>query len=295
MNSKKNLSILLLIIATTGISFGGLIIRNVNTADAWQVAFYRGLGFVISFILILIYRYKLNFIKSIKNTGYYGFIGGIFLTIANVFFIHSLTSTTIGNSLFTVSSIPFITSILAYFILKEKIKLQTLIIMIFAFSGISLMFKSGIASNDYFGNLLALGCAISFSFFLLILRKSRDLDMMPASLIGGIMIVLVSFIFKKGDIDISFHDILYCIFWGAILNGFMNIVFIFSIKHLFASEVSFFMLLEFCLGPIWVWIFLDELLRLETLIGGLIVMLCVALYSTSQLLKIRSYSKINST
>ena len=147
--------------------------------------------------------------------------------IANVFFIHSLTSTTIGNSLFTVSSIPFITSILAYFILKEKIKLQTLIIMIFAFSGISLMFKSGIASNDYFGNLLALGCAISFSFFLLILRKSRDLDMMPASLIGGIMIVLVSFIFKKGDIDISFHDILYCIFWGAILNGFMNIVFIF--------------------------------------------------------------------
>ena len=86
--------------------------------------------------------------------------------IANVFFIHSLTSTTIGNSLFTVSSIPFITSILAYFILKEKIELKTLIIMIFAFSGISLMFKSGIASNDYFGNLLALGCAISFSFFL---------------------------------------------------------------------------------------------------------------------------------
>ena len=86
--------------------------------------------------------------------------------------------------------------------------------------------------------VLALGCAISFSFFLLILRKSRDLDMMPASLIGGIMIVLVSFIFKKGDIDISFHDILYCIFWGAILNGFMNIVFIFSIKHLFASLLT---------------------------------------------------------
>ena len=84
--------------------------------------------------------------------------------------------------------------------------------------------------------------------------------------------------------------IYFTVFWGAILNGFMNIVFIFSTKHLFASEVSIFMLLEFCLGPIWVWIFLDELLRLETLIGGLIVMSCVALYSTSQLLKIRSYS-----
>ena len=50
------------------------------------------------------------------------------------------------------------------------------------------------------------------------------------------------------------------------------------------------MLLEFCLGPIWVWIFLDELLNLETLIGGLIVMFCVALYSILKLLKINSYS-----
>ena len=62
---------------------------------------------------------------------------------------------------------------------------------------------------------------------------------------------------------------------------------------MFASEVSFFMLLEFCLGPIWVWIFLNEILRMETLVGGFIIMSCVALYSILELLKIKNNSKIN--
>ena len=57
--------------------------------------------------------------------------------------------------------------------------------------------------------------------------------MIPAGLLGGIFIVTVSFIFKKGDIFIDLNDILLCFLWGAILNGFMNLVFIFSIRHLF--------------------------------------------------------------
>ena len=141
MNSKYH-SIILLIIATTGISFGGLIIRNLDSSDAWQVAFYRGLGFVITFIFILIHRYKKDCFNSIMNTSYYGLIGGIFLMIANILFIHAMTITSIGNSLFTVSTIPFITSILAFFFLKEKIKFKTFVLMVFAFAGIFIMFKS---------------------------------------------------------------------------------------------------------------------------------------------------------
>ena len=64
--------------------------------------------------------------------------------------------------------------------------------------------------------------------------------MMPSSLIGGIFIVIVSFIFKEGNIFTSFHDILYCILWGAILNGFMNIAFIFSTKQFFYAFRIFF-------------------------------------------------------
>jgi drug/metabolite transporter (DMT)-like permease len=39
------------------------------------------------------------------------------------------------------------------------------------------------------------------------------------------------------------------------------------------------MLLEFSLGPFWVWIFLNETISQETLYGGIIVMASVAVYS----------------
>ena len=226
------------------------------------------------------------------NTSYYGLIGGIFLMIANILFIHSMTITSIGNSLFTVSTIPFITSILAFFFLKEKIEFKTFVLMVFAFAGIFIMFKSSIESNDYIGNILAFGCALSFSFFILLIRNLRNIDMMPSSLIGGIFIVIVSYAFMEGNIYISLHDILYCMLWGALLNGFMNSVFIFSTKHLYASEVSFFMLIEFSLGPIWVWLFLDESLRNETLLGGIIVISSLALFSLFQIKKVRANSKL---
>ena len=158
--------------------------------------------------------------------------------------------------------------------------------MIFAFLGISVMIKISIESDDYIGNFLALGCALCFSLFLLILRNSRNIDMIPSGLIGNILIMLVALFFCEGVRDIQLNDIIYCILWGAVLNGFMNFVFIFSTKYLFASEVSIFMLLKFCLGPIWVWIFLNESLRIETLIGGIIVITSVAFFSINQIRKI---------
>jgi len=59
----------------------------------------------------------------------------------------------------------------------------------------------------------------------------------------------------------------------------VNSVFIFSTRYLLASEVSFFMLLEFSLGPFWVWIFLNESISKNTFLGGIIVMLSVGVYS----------------
>ena len=68
-------------------------------------------------------------------------------------------------------------------------------------------------------------------------------------------------------------------FMGRSIIGFVNSVFIFATRFLLASEVTFFMLLEFSLGPFWVWIFLNETISQETFFGGIIVMISVAVYS----------------
>jgi len=253
--------------------------RNINNADPWQIAFYRGLAFLFSITLILFYQYRLGIVTKIKKIGYPGMAGGFFLMLANLLFIQSFANTSVANALFTLSSIPFITAILAFIFLKEKISLRTIIIMFFAFIGIFIMIKDGLETGGFYGNILALVCAFSFSTFVIILRKSRNIDMMPVNLISGVLILIVSFVISLGNINVPIQDILLCFLWGGVLSGFVNTVFIFSTRFLLASEVTFLMLLEFSLGPFWVWIFLNETISQETFYGGIIVMISVAVYS----------------
>ena len=252
--------------------------RNINTADPWQIAFYRALAFLFPITLILFRQHRLGIVTNIKKIGYPGIAGGFFLMLAQLLFIQSIDKTSVAHALFTLSSIPFITAILAFIFLKEKISLRTIIIMIFAFMGIFIMIKDGLGTGGFYGNIMALVCAFSFSTFVIILRKSRNIDMMP-NLISGVLTLIVSFVISLGNINVPIQDILLCFLWGGVLMGFVHSVFIFATRFLLASEVTFFMLLEFSLGPFWVWIFLNETISHETFYGGIIVMISVAVYS----------------
>ena len=151
--------------------------------------------------------------------------------------------------------------------------------MLVALFGILIMINEGIKTGDLFGNIMAIGSAVCFSSFTIVIRKFRNIDMIPTLLISGIIIAVVSFILNLGNLTIPVHDVLLCFLWGGVLSGFVNSVFIYAARFLCASEVTFFMLLELTLGPFWVWLFLNEKISLETLFGGIIVMSSVAIYS----------------
>ena len=259
--------------------------RNISSADPWQIAFYRGLAFLFSISLVLYYKYRLGIVTKIKNIGIPEITGGFLLMLANLLFIQAIANTSIANALFTLSSIPFITAILAFIFLKEKLSLRTIIIMFFALVGIFIMIKDGLESGGFYGNILAFVCAICFAGFVIVLRKFKHIDMLPTNIVSGFLVILVSFVVSFGNMKVPIQEILLCFLWGGVLSGFVNSVFIFSTKCLLASEATFFMLLEFSLGPFWVWIFFNETIPLETFYGGIIVLVSVAVYS---LLEIRN-------
>ena len=284
MFKPKSLAILLILASTVGISFGGLIMREIEFGNAWQITFHRNLAFFIAISLILAKSYGLASFGALTAVGKPGIIAGIFLAIANICFIHSLSITSVANTLFTLSAIPFITAAIAFFVLKEVISLKTLLIMITAFLGIILMVSEGLRTNQFTGMSLAFCTALSFSCFAIILRKYNYLDMIPCLLISSFFVIAITYIVSAGNIFIPIKEIAYCFFWGGVLSGFVNSAFIFATRYLSASEVTLFMLLEFSLGPMWVWLFLNEVVSSQTLAGGAIVIFCV---SVNSLLKLK--------
>ena len=284
MVNKKSLSIFLLLLSSIAISFGGLIMRNIEVANAWQIIFYRSLFFSISISLILIFQYRFIFFKNIKKIGYPGLLGAIFYTIANIMFVHAFANTTVANALFTLSSIPFLTALLAFYVLNENLSMRTVIIMLTAFLGIVIMIGEGLALGQVYGNLMALGTALSFSCFAITLRKFRNVDMLPTLLVAGLFILFITFIISYDALKLPIRDLFLCFLWGGILSGFVNYIFIYATRYLYASSVTFFMLFEFALGPFWVFIFLNEKVSTNTLYGGFIVMICVFFYSLFEIL-----------
>ena len=283
MFNNKSLSIFLLLISSIGISFGGLIMRNIEVADAWQIIFYRSFFFTVSILTIICFQNRNSVVKTIKNVGYPGIVGAVFYTFANIAFVHAFANTTVANSLFTLSAIPFITAILAFYFLDENISKRTISIMIVALLGIIIMISEGLALGQIYGNLMALVTAVSFSCFTIVLRKYRAVDMLPTILIGGIIILSVTFFISLGNLSIPLNEIFLCFLWGGVLSGCVNYIFIYATRHLYASSVTFFMLFEFALGPFWVWIFLNETITRNTFYGGILVMVSVFIYSVIEI------------
>ena len=271
--NKRTLSIILMVLGSVIISFNGLVLRNIETADNWTVIFYRAVSFSTAVFLVLLFKYRQRVFLQITQIGPSGLLAGMSLGTANICFILSMTVTTVANTVFTISLIPFITAILALFFLKESLKRITIYTMIGALVGLMVMFYGALNSGDLLGNALALITAVSFSCFTLILRVSKNLEMLPCLILSGLIAITVSFVLKDGLLQISRHDMLLCFLLGGCMSAFVNCCFIFATKFLFAAEATLFFFIEIALSPIWVWIFANEIISRNTLVGGLVILI----------------------
>ena len=272
---RRGYAMALMVISSAMISFGGLTVRSIEAADPWQINFYRSIALTLVVASILLFQYRGRTVGHVREIGRAGLFGGVLLAVAGLAFLQALTHTTVANSLFILAGIPFITAAMARVFLKERLRTATLVTMIGAAAGIFVMLAEGFGIGSLYGNAMALITAVCFSSFAVIVRRKRNINMLPTLLVSGVVIIAVVLAVKGADLGISLRDLLLCFIWGGLLSGVANTMFIVASRHLVAAEVTLFMMLEFALGPIWVWLFVGEVPTDWTLIGGVLVIVSV--------------------
>ena len=170
---RRGFAMMLMIVSSVGISFGGLIIRSMEDADAWQINFYRALAMIAGIGVILVFQYRRETIARIVGIGAAGMWAGLLIAAAGIMFIQAISNTTVANTMFTLSAIPFITAGLAWIFLKEQLHRVTLIAMIAAALGVTIMVADGFGLGSGYGNLMALATAC-------VCRLHRDRTLPPA-------------------------------------------------------------------------------------------------------------------
>lgn len=275
-NVSYRFAILLVVVSSVGFSLNGLIVRSLEEATPWQLLFWRGLGVFAGQLAIAIWMYRGHIAVEFARIGRWGILASLINGCSPAGFFFALTNTTVANVMFLLSAMPFVSAIMARLILGERVHRATLVAIPVAFTGIVVMVGGSIAAGVWLGNLFAFATVLSFSVFVIILRHCRGRNMQPVLVVGGAVAAVVAVTVTGGKVMVPLHDIVLGLTLGCVITGFGHLMFMKAAQTLPAGEVTFLMLIEFVLAPLWVWIFVNEVPRQTTLIGGGIVLATVA-------------------
>jgi drug/metabolite transporter (DMT)-like permease len=214
-------------------------------------------------------------LRAVVAAGMPGLLAGVFLAGTFFFFIGSLTRTTVANTNILMSVSPFLAALAARAILKEPVPLRTWAAMLAAFAGIVVMFAQTADAGRLTGNLLALGVSCCFAAQLTVLRRFHaTIDMLPQVMIAGVLSVAVAGMLAPSFIAPP-RDLAILALMGCVQLGTGCLLATAASRHLSATELGLLALLEPILGPVWVWLLMDEHPGTATLFGGAIVLAAV--------------------
>ena len=261
------------------LSLAGVTLRHMESADGWQILFYRSFTFFGVVAVYLAFRYRSQVVASFIRVGNPGIVVALSLGLGSACYVFALLLTTVANALFIISAAPFMTAILGWRLLRERVRPSTWAAMSFALAGIALMVFNGIQSGRLLGNLVALGAPVSFAVMLVALRSAGDRDMIPAICLAGVVSAGLG-LAMMDSFAISRHDLLLCLFLGVVqyTGGFVLLAL--GARLLPAAEVALLALSEIVLAPLWVWIGVGEVPAVFTVVGGSVVLVAVVVQAT---------------
>ena len=283
---NENIAVPVVLIAGILWSFGPLVVRYIDQPNqfAWQYLFTRGITIFVLLNIFLFFEEGISFYKNYLKIGISGLIGGIGLGFAMILFIWSITNTTAAVTLLCLASMPFITALLGFLFLKEKITNNVWLAIIVATIGIAIMSIGDFERGSLLGFLLGILSAIGFSIFSVSLRWKKETPKFTTVAFAGIFCAITSGIIllindssylstSKNQSLFAIHGTLVCL--GLILYSIGS-------KSIPAAELTLLSLTEIVGGIFWVWLpilGINEVPSNTTVIGGFLIFLSLVYYS----------------
>lgn len=281
---RYGLGMVLVVAAGVLWSTQGLIFRQIDTAGTWAVLFWRSVGMVPVLLAFLIWRAGGSPVPAIRKVGLAGVLGGCGLVGAFAGAIYSIQATTIANAVFLFAASPFLTALLGWMVLGERVRLETWAAMGVALAGIYVMVSSDLTGGAMAGNVAALLSAFGFAVFTVTLRWRRLDDTLPSVLLGGVFSILVGAVVAQAlgqSLAVPLADAVWAMLMGAVtLTGGM-VLYTLGSRVVPAAELALLSNIEVMLAPLWVWWFLNETASPATFVGGAILLVAVMINGVS--------------
>ena len=257
------------------LSFGGLILRSIESDDGFQILALRSLTFSATLILFLLVRNRGNLVRPFREIGWLGFAIAPPLGLGFVCYLFAMMLTSVANVVFIISLSPVFAAVVGWLVLRERVPPATLGAIALAVAGVAVMVSGGLAGEGLLGMAIALGAPLTFALLITVQRRQPEVDMIPAVLLSGVVAGAIAYL----GVDawtLSERDIALSLFMGAGQVGAGFLLITLGARWLPPAQTALLALSEAVLAPLWVWLFVDEIPAAMTLIGGAMILVAVA-------------------
>jgi len=268
MDKQYRLGVLCILGATLAWSSAGLIARVAATPPATTL-FWRS-----SFACLFLFAQtaltdRRGFLPSFRRIGWDGLAMVVAWALSMAAFISALTFMRVANVLVFQASAPFIAALLAWVALGERPGGATAAAIGVSLVGVAVMVSGSLGPNDLVGDALSVVMGISFAVTIVL---ARGRPQMPLGTVTALaMLLTAGGSLPWADLAPGWQPFLLLAAFGIGQMGLGTLLFTMGARRLPAADAGLLSVLETVLGPLWVWLAVDERPDANALLGGSLV------------------------
>jgi len=271
--SKTWLGTLLLAASAVAYSSAGFFTRLIEV-DAWTLLFWRGLLAGLFLGAMAAVQERGRFVQAFRDIGVTGLLVALFSAVATVCFLNAMRQTSVADVMVVDAAIPFITAGVAWLVIGERESVKTLLATLVALLGVAVMAGTALQEGRILGDLLALAMAVLMSTVIVLIRRKRGVNMVPAVCLSAFLCSLIVSPFANPT-GVDMHEFGLLAVFGMGQFGLGLLLLALGTPLVSATRGALIGVLQTPLGTLWVWLAFSEKPAAATLAGGLIVLAAV--------------------
>jgi drug/metabolite transporter (DMT)-like permease len=207
-----------------------------------------------------------------------GLVVGVGFAVASVSFIIAIGYTTVANVVLIQAATPLLAALLAWIFYHERITFTTWIAIAAVIFGVVIMVSGSIGEgSSWIGTALAVLIPIVYAVATVITRRYQNIRQTPGVSLGCFLAMLVAAT-QASSFHVTGSELLILIAFGVCNLGLGRALWATGARMIPSALAALLGTAETMLSPVWVAIFHHEIPGIETVIGGLIILVSLLAY-----------------
>ncbi|NIC40804.1 DMT family transporter [Aquabacterium sp. A08] len=275
MTLRHGRAVGLMVLVTFLWATAGVVTRQLEQAQAFEITFWRSFFTLLSLLVILPLWQGWGVWRRMRQEGWVLWASGACWAVMFTAFMLGLALTSVANVLITLAAGPLFTALVSRLLFRQRLTPRTWGAIAVAGLGIGWMFGQQLDGGHWLGTLVALGAPIGGAVNWNLVQRSQaaghQVDLVPAVLIGALLSSLFA-LPLAWPLGASVHDVTLLAGLGLGQLAIPCVLAVLCARSLSPPEMSLLALLEVLFGIALAWLGANEVPQPYVLQGGALVL-----------------------